>query len=119
MLYQGNVYDAAAYLSQTFAEVNACYENIGYDIINAYYDGNPEMLTAFAKKAQSFYVGGADTGFNPKFCGEDCSMQAIADAQMEQYAAFRTYLAQLLAGAAAWGFDRSAGRTDLPARRDS
>lgn len=97
MLYQGNVYDAAAYLSQTFAEVNACYENIGYDIINAYYDGNPEMLAAFAKKAQSFYVGGADTGFNPKFCGEDCSMQAIADAQMEQYAAFRTYLAQLLA----------------------
>lgn len=97
MLYQGNVYDAAAYLSQTFAEVNACYENIGYDIINAYYDGNPEMLAAFAKKAQSFYVGGADTGFSPKFCGEDCSMQAIADAQMEQYAAFRTYLAQLLA----------------------
>ncbi len=97
MLYQGNVYDAAVYLSQTFAEVNACYENIGYDIINAYYDGNPEILTAFAKKAQSFYVGGADTGFNPKFCGEDCSMQAIADAQMEQYAAFRTYLAQLLA----------------------
>mgnify|MGYP000522668698 CR=1 FL=1 len=97
MLYQGNVYDAAAYLSQTFAEVNACYENIGYDIINAYYDGNPEMLAAFAQKAQSFYVGGADTGFNPKFCGEDCSMQAVADAQTEQFAAFRTYLARLLA----------------------
>lgn len=94
MLYQGNVYDAAAYLSQTFAEVNACYENIGYDIINAYYDGNPEMLAAFAQKAQSFYVGGADTGFNPKFCGEDCSMQAVADAQTEQFAAFRTYLAR-------------------------
>ena len=97
MLYQGNVYDAAAYLSQTFAEVNACYENIGYDIINAYYDGNPEMLAAFAQKAQSFYVGGADTGFNPKFCGEGCSMQAVADAQTEQFAAFRTYLARLLA----------------------
>ena len=97
MLYQGNVYDAAAYLSQTFAEVNACYENIGYDIINAYYDGNPEMLAAFAQKAQNFYVGGADTGFNPKFCGEDCSMQAVADAQTEQFAAFRTYLARLLA----------------------
>lgn len=97
MLYQGNVYDAAAYLSQTFAEVNACYENIGYDIINAYYDGNSEMLAAFAQKAQSFYVGGADTGFNPKFCGEDCSMQAVADAQTEQFAAFRTYLARLLA----------------------
>ena len=97
MLYQGNVYDAAAYLSQTFAEVNACYENIGYDIINAYYDGNPEMLAAFAQKAQSFYLGGADTGFNPKFCGEDCSMQAVADAQTEQFAAFRTYLARLLA----------------------
>ena len=97
MLYQGNVYDAAAYLSQTFAEVNACHENIGYDIINAYYDGNPEMLAAFAQKAQSFYVGGADTGFNPKFCGEDCSMQAVADAQTEQFAAFRTYLARLLA----------------------
>lgn len=97
MLYQGNVYDAAAYLSQTFAEVNACYENIGYDIINAYYDGNPEMLAAFAQKAQSFYVGGADTGLNPKFCGEDCSMQAVADAQTEQFAAFRTYLARLLA----------------------
>lgn len=97
MLYQGNVYDAAAYLSQTFAEVNACYENIGYDIINAYYDGNPEMLAAFAQKAQSFYVGGADTGLNPKFCGEDCSMQAVADAQTEQFAAFRIYLARLLA----------------------
>lgn len=97
MLYQGNVYDAAAYLSQTFAEVNACYENIGYDIINAYYDGNSEMPAAFAQKAQSFYVGGADTGFNPKFCGEDCSMQAVADAQTEQFAAFRTYLARLLA----------------------
>ena len=96
MLYQGNVYDAAAYLSQTFAEVNACYENIGYDIINAYYDGNPEMLAALPKGAE-LLCRRADTGFNPKFCGEDCSMQAVADAQTEQFAAFRTYLARLLA----------------------
>ena len=35
--------------------------------------------------------------FNPKFCGEDCSMESMLDAQMAKFADFRTYLGKLLA----------------------
>ncbi len=95
MLYKSNTYEAAAYLSQTFAKVNACYENIGYGIINDYY-GGPAMEKEFAEKARRFYVGGADTGFNPAFCGDNCSLAAVANAQRHKFAEFRTYLAALI-----------------------
>lgn len=96
MLYKSNTYEAAAYLSQTFAKVNACYENIGYGIINDYYGGAPAMEKEFAEKARRFYVGGADTGFNPAFCGDNCSLAAVANAQRHKFAEFRTYLAALI-----------------------
>ena len=96
MLYKSNTYEAAAYLSQTFAKVNACYENIGYGIINDYYGGDPAMEREFAEKARRFYVGGADTGFNPAFCGDNCSLAAVANAQRHKFAEFRTYLAALI-----------------------
>ena len=96
MLYKSNTYEAAAYLSQTFAKVNACYENIGYGIINDYYGGDPAMEKEFAEKARRFYVGGADTGFNPAFCGDNCSLAAVANAQRHKFAEFRTYLAALI-----------------------
>lgn len=96
MLYKSNTYEAAAYLSQTFAKVNACYENIGYGIINDYYGGDPAMEKEFAEKARRFYVGGTDTGFNPAFCGDNCSLAAVANAQRHKFAEFRTYLAALI-----------------------
>ena len=96
MLYKSNTYEAAAYLSQTFAKVNACYENIGYGIINDYYGGDPAMEKEFAEMARRFYVGGADTGFNPAFCGDNCSLAAVANAQRHKFAEFRTYLAALI-----------------------
>lgn len=97
MLYRGNMYDAAAYLSQNLADVNACYENIGYDIIRVYYNDEPRLKERFAKDVQDFYITGTDVNFNPKFCGEDCSMESMLDAQMAKFADFRTYLGKLLA----------------------
>lgn len=97
MLYQGNMYDAAAYLSQTLEAVNACYENIGYDIIRVYYGDDPQIKQSFAQNIQNFYIRSSDVNFNPKFCGDDCSVEAMVDAQMAKFADFRTYLAKLLA----------------------
>ena len=97
MLYRGNMYDAAAYLSQNLADVNACYENIGYDIIRVYYNDEPRLKERFAKDVQDFYITGTDVNFSPKFCGEDCSMESMLDAQMAKFADFRTYLGKLLA----------------------
>ena len=96
MLYNSNTYDAAAYLSQTFAEVNACYEAVGRDIIRRYYGDDAARLAAFEEKARTFYVGGTDVNFNPSFCGDNCSLDAVAEAQMQKFADFRTYLGQLL-----------------------
>lgn len=96
MLKQGNMYDAAAYLSQTLEAVNVCYENIGYDIIRDYYGDEPQVRARFAQKISDFYISGSDVNFNPKFCGDDCSVEAMVDAQLAKFAEFRTYLAQLL-----------------------
>lgn len=96
MLKQGNMYDAAAYLSQTLEAVNLCYENIGYDIIRDYYGDEPQVRARFAQKISDFYISGSDVNFNPKFCGDDCSVEAMVDAQLAKFAEFRTYLAQLL-----------------------
>lgn len=96
MLKQGNMYDATAYLSQTLEEVNLCYENIGYDIIRDYYGDEPQVKARFANDARDFYITGSDVNFSPKFCGEDCSVEAMVDAQLAKFADFRTYLAKLL-----------------------
>ncbi len=96
MLRQGNMYNAAAYVSQTLEAVNACYENIGYDIIRVYYGDDPQVKERFARRIQDFYITGTDVNFNPKFCGDDCSLEAMIDAQLAKFAEFRTYLAQLL-----------------------
>lgn len=96
MLYRQNTYDAAAYLSQSFEEINRCYENIGFDIIDTYYQGNSVLKNSFMQKAKTFYLSGTDVNFSPRFCGENCSLDALVTAQMDKFAEFRTYLAQLL-----------------------
>ena len=96
MLYRQNTYDAVAYLSQSFEEINRCYENVGYDIIDTYYQGNSMLKNSFMQKAKTFYLSGTDVNFSPRFCGENCSLNALVTAQMDKFAEFRTYLAQLL-----------------------
>lgn len=96
MLYRQNTYDAVAYISQSFEEINRCYENIGYDIIDTYYQGNSVLKNSFMQKSKTFYLSGTDVNFSPRFCGENCSLEALVTAQMDKFAEFRTYLAQLL-----------------------
>lgn len=88
--------DSLAYLSETMRDVNLCYEDIGLEIIETYYGSDVTELAAFEKKAREFYVSGTGLNFNPKFCGETCSMSAVFDAQMAKYADFRVYLTKLL-----------------------
>lgn len=97
LFYQQNRSETTARISQVFAEINGCYEDIGYDIISEYYSGDEEMMQKFANKVPEFYVTGTDVAFNTKFCGEFCSMDAIFNAQTDKFAEFRTYLSQLLA----------------------
>lgn len=97
MLYKTNTYNAAAYLTRSFAEVNACYENLGNEIIEAYYGGDKKMADAFFKKAQTFYASAADVDMdNMAACDEKCSLEALYEAQMKKFAAFRVYLTKLL-----------------------
>lgn len=96
MLEQEKTAANAAYLSQTMQEINLCYEDIGRKILETYYTDDSMAFKKFAEKVQTFYVNGTDASFDPNFCGETCSMQAIVDAQMVKFAEFRIYLTQLL-----------------------
>lgn len=90
--------ESLAYLAETMEEVNLCYEDIGLEIIGTYYGNDERELAAFEKKIPDFYVNGTGLNFDPKFCGETCSMSAVFDAQVEKYADFRVYLSKLLDG---------------------
>lgn len=83
-------------VSQIMAEVNHCYEQIGYAIIAEYYDGSSYMMKNFDEESKKFYVTGSDVNFNGKFCDENCSVRAIMDAQIAKFADFRIYLTKLL-----------------------
>lgn len=96
MLSQQNTPQNAAYLSQTITEINLCYEDIGREIIETFYNNAPHTLKSFSHKAKTFYVTGTDAAFDTKFCQETCSMQAIIEAQIAKFAEFRAYLNQLL-----------------------
>ena len=96
-LKDGNLYNNAAYLSQTFEDINTCYETIGYDIISLYYNDNPRVLNNFENKVKSFYVTGTTSSFKPTHCKDDCSFDAIVETQLDKFKDFRTYLSELLA----------------------
>ncbi len=97
LLKQGNFYNNVAYLSQTFEDINTCYENIGYDIISLYYNDNQRVLNNFEKKKNSFYVTGTTPSFKPTHCKEDCTFDAVVETQLDKFKEFRTYLSELLA----------------------
>lgn len=86
----------AAYLSQTFADINLCYTDIGYNIIETFYNQDANTLADFTNKAKTFYVRGTAPSFDINYCGETCSMNAIIEAQMVKFAEFRLYLTKLL-----------------------
>lgn len=88
--------ESLAYLSETMQDVNLCYEDIGLEIIETYYDSDITELAKHQKISQTFYVNGTGLNFDPKFCGETCSMEAVLDAQTAKYADFRVYLTKLL-----------------------
>ena len=83
-------------ISNIMAEVNHCYEQVGYAIIADYYNGDAFMMKNFDEESKKFYVSGNDVNFDPKFCDENCSVRAILDAQIEKFAEFRIYLTKLL-----------------------
>lgn len=99
MLITDKNIENVSFLTQTFEEVNRCYEIIGLDIIDFYYNGDKALKDAFEKKSQTFYVQASQTDFNPKFCDETCSIEALINAQTEKFADFRAYLAELIANA--------------------
>lgn len=96
MLALNNTAQNAAYLSQTVTEINLCYEDLGYDIIETFYDRDITTIKNFSKKAKTFYVTGTNASFDPRFCGENCTMQSVVAAQLAKFAEFRTYLNQLI-----------------------
>ncbi len=88
--------ESLAYLSETMRDVNLCYEDIGLEIIETYYDNDINELAKHHDISQTFYVNGTGLNFDPKFCGETCSMDAVFNAQMAKYTDFRVYLTKLL-----------------------
>lgn len=97
---QGNLYNNSAYLSNTFKEIEQCYDDIGLDIIDDFYDSDPEVWKEYNRRVQGFHVNSHDVLFNPRYCGEgSCSMKAIADLQMDKFDEYKAYLIELLENA--------------------
>lgn len=96
MLGNGNSYDSAAYLSQTFEAIEQCYDGIGLDILHQLYGEDDEAMEAFEKRIAKFHVNTTRPGINTKYCGESCSLRAMAEWQLDEFAEYRTYLAELI-----------------------
>ena len=97
-LYDSGFKGALANVTNIMAEINHCYEQIGYAIIADYYGGDKFMMKNFDEESKKFYVSGTGVDFDPKFCDDNCSVKAIIDAQVAKFSDFRTYLAKLLDG---------------------
>lgn len=95
-MYDGGFRSSLGRISNIMADVNHCYEQIGYAIIADYYNGDTYMMKNFDEESKKFYVSGSDVNFDPKFCDENCSVRAIIEAQIAKFAEFRVYLAKLL-----------------------
>ena len=96
MLDKGNSYDSAAYLSQSFEAIEQCYDAVGMDILYNLYGDDDEAMEDFEKKIADFHVSATKPGIKTKYCGETCSMRSIAEWQLDEFAEYRTYLAELI-----------------------
>ena len=94
--YDGRMYDNAAYLSNTLAETETCLRELGYEIVEVMYLNDPEVLMDYDEHVEKLHVDSTSVDFKPKFCGENCSLRAVVDAQRTRIAEFQKYLCQLL-----------------------
>ena len=94
--YDGRMYDNAAYLSNTLAETESCLRELGYEIVEVMYLNDPEVMMDYDEHAEKLHVDSTSVDFKPKFCGENCSLKAVVDAQRTRIAEFQKYLCQLL-----------------------
>jgi len=99
MLGVGNSYDSAAYLSQTLEAVEQCYDGAGVDIVLGLYGDDDETMKAFEKKIPDFHIHSTAPGISTKYCGENCSLRAMAEWQLEKFSDYRAYLAELISNA--------------------
>ena len=96
VLEEGSLYNNAAYLSQTFEDIELCYDNIGLDIIDEFYGADNDVLREYNQHSAEFHVSGVDAGLDVKYCGEYCSVKAIAELQLDKFSDYRVYLYNLL-----------------------
>lgn len=94
--YDGRMYDNAAYLSNTLAETETCLRELGYEIVEVMYLNDPEVMMDYDEHVEKLHVDSTSVDFKPKFCGENCSLRAVVDAQRTRIAEFQKYLCQLL-----------------------
>ena len=94
--YDGRMYDNAAFLSNTLAETESCLRELGYEIVEVMYLNDPEVLMDYDEHVEKLHVDSTSVDFKPKFCGENCSLRAVVDAQRTRIAEFQKYLCQLL-----------------------
>lgn len=96
VLSTGSHYSATADVTHIFAQINQCYENIGYQIIGHLYGGSKEEYSNFQKNAKTYYIKASDINFNPIHCEDICSLEALVNAQIQKFAEFRIYLTKLI-----------------------
>ena len=96
MMENGKRYDNAAYLSETMQNMELCYKDVGYDIIDHMYGGDQYALNQYEEKIKEFHVDSSSPSFDAKYCGDFCSVQAVASLQLERFEDFRTYLAEMI-----------------------
>jgi hypothetical protein len=96
LLREGNLYNNTAYITETFETINLCYENLGSDIISLYYVDDPKVIKEFENKTKTFYIKATDTSFNVNKCGDNCSLEALIDNQVNKFKEFEIYLYKLI-----------------------
>lgn len=94
--YDGKVYDTAAYLSNTLTETEICLSELGYEIVDKMYFNEAQVLKDYEEHLSTLHVDSTSVDFNPKFCGETCTLKNVVDAQRTRIAEFQKYLCQLL-----------------------
>ena len=96
MLGGTEVYTNAAYLSQSLEDLEQCYDDVGLDIIRRFYNDDEAKMNEYREETQKFHVVSDDVSFDAKFCGDNCGVRAVAEAQLQKFADYRAYLAELL-----------------------
>lgn len=97
MLGGKQLYRNAAYLSETFGEILQCYDDLGLEIIDTFYYDDHDVLRTYNQITPQFEVKSSAPNFDTKYCREGfCSIESVAELQLEKFAEFEQYLYELL-----------------------